>query len=135
MNESDTTNPPVKLSIFEPLAVMQMEISNWAHRKGWYDIPESPDLYIARSCSNIHGEVSELWEAYRRGQIDEPCDKMPKMVEMGLAPLSNAEEELADILIRVLDISAHLGINLAHAVAHKQAYNESRPYRHNNKLA
>jgi NTP pyrophosphatase (non-canonical NTP hydrolase) len=43
--------------------------------------------------------------------------------------------ELADAIIRILDIAAFHGIDIAHAVADKMAYNETRPYRHGNKLS
>lgn len=39
-------------------------------------------------------------------------------------------EELADIVIRVMDLSAFVGYELGTAVARKMAKNESRPYKH-----
>lgn len=77
--------------------------------------------------SNLHGEVSELWEAYRRGSLNEPCDKP--------VSLTCAEEELADIIIRALDTAEQLGINIESAVARKHEYNKSRPFRHGGKKA
>jgi len=41
--------------------------------------------------------------------------------------------ELADIIIRVLDICGFHGIDIAHALADKMAYNETRQYRHGGK--
>ena len=38
--------------------------------------------------------------------------------------------ELADLLIRVGDLAAALGIDLDFEVRRKMAYNETRPYRH-----
>lgn len=78
-------------------------------------------------CSNLHGEISEFWEAYRKGMLDSPCDKD--------IPLTNAEEELADIIIRTLDVAWQMKIDIERAVAIKHAYNETRPYRHGGKLA
>ena len=52
------------------------------------------------------------------------------MDDMGLDPLSCAEEELADIVIRVLDVSRRLGIDIMRAIAVKHTYNVTRPFRH-----
>lgn len=38
--------------------------------------------------------------------------------------------ELADVIIRALDIAAHLDIDIEKAVAEKMAYNRTRPKRH-----
>lgn len=78
-------------------------------------------------CANIHGEVSELWEAYRKGKLDEPCDKP--------IDLTCAEEELADIIIRAAEIAVHKGLDIERAVSIKHAYNVCRPYKHGGKLA
>jgi NTP pyrophosphatase (non-canonical NTP hydrolase) len=75
--------------------------------------------------ANLHGECSELWEAARRGKLDESCDKGQD--------LTNAEEELADIVIRAMDTAHSMGISLGTAIARKSAYNRSRPYKHGKK--
>lgn len=43
--------------------------------------------------------------------------------------------EMADIIIRVLDICAFNGIDIAQAIADKMAFNDTRPYRHGKKLS
>ena len=88
-----------------------------------------------RYLVNLHGEVTELFDAWISDEIFSPCEKAVKMEEMGLFPLTCAEEELADIIIRVLDTAKSLKINIGEAVRTKAAYNESRPYRHGNKSA
>ena len=72
--------------------------------------------------ANLHGEVSELWEAARKGQLNKQCDKE--------IPLTCAEEEFADIFIRVLDSSRAFGIDLGRAIHIKMQYNASRPHMH-----
>lgn len=57
--------------------------------------------------------------------------QMPKMVRH-LKP-EGIPSELADIIIRVLDICAAEGIDIAAAIADKMAFNETRPYRHGGK--
>ncbi len=79
--------------------------------------------------TNIHGEVSELWEAARNGTLAQPCDKSPAL------ELTNEEEELADIILRTLDLAAARGIKIGQAVIHKYNFNLTRPHKHGNKLA
>jgi NTP pyrophosphatase (non-canonical NTP hydrolase) len=68
---------------------------------GWW-----PDDVMTRDLKEILvliiGEVSELHEAYRRNKLDELCDK-------GI-PLTNFQEETADIVIRVLDLLYAYGV-------------------------
>jgi len=68
--------------------------------------------------ANLHSEVSELWEAYRKGLLNEGCDK---------GGLTCAEEELADIIIRAMDTAVALGVDIGTAIARKAEYNSKRP--------
>lgn len=90
---------------------------------------------VGNFVANLHSEVSEFWEAYRKNQIDDLCDKSEKCESLGFGTLTNGEEELADILIRVLDTAKTLGIDIGRAVRVKDAYNQTRPFRHGNKRA
>lgn len=85
--------------------------------------------------SNQHGESSEFWEAFRAGKLHDPCDKAEKMKALGLAPLTAAEEEIADELIRVLDKAEAHKADVAKAVSVKMAYNAQRPFLHGGKRA
>jgi NTP pyrophosphatase (non-canonical NTP hydrolase) len=100
-------------------------IHNLAKEKGWHDDYE--DIYIAKAVSNLHGEVSEFWEAFRRAELDEQCDKA--------IGLTCAEEELADIVIRALDMAERLKIDMQRAIEIKHQYNKSRSFRHGGKRA
>lgn len=123
---------------------MSKSINQWvrdvytlAADKGWH--PPEPDARIgdtvAKYLMNLHAEVSEAWEAYRAGKLFDPCDKAEKMKALGLRPLSCLEEEFADIVIRVMDDAAALGIDLESAIEVKHAYNATRAHRHGGKLA
>ena len=83
--------------------------------------------HIAEWVANLHGEVSELWEAYRNRKLFMKCDKA--------CELTCAEEELADTAIRCMDTSVALGIDLGRAIQIKSAYNQNRAHRHGGKLA
>jgi NTP pyrophosphatase (non-canonical NTP hydrolase) len=91
---------------------------------------------LARYTANLHGEVSELWEAARKGQLQSPCDKDAVVQDLGGSrSLTCAEEELADIIIRALDTSAALGLRIGDAIKAKHEYNLTRSHKHGGKLA
>ena len=102
-----------------------------ASNHGFHDGPVSTSAY----CANLHGEVSELWEAYRHGTLHSPCDKADAMKAAGLDPLTCLEEELADIIIRALDMAGACSVDIGKAVAVKTAFNRTRSHRHGGKKA
>lgn len=95
-----------------------------AVNNGFYD-HGTPN--VSAYCSNLHGEVSELWEAHRKGTLLDQCDKP--------VALTCIEEELADILIRCFDMAGALQVDLDRAVEEKMRYNATRSYRHGGKVA
>jgi NTP pyrophosphatase (non-canonical NTP hydrolase) len=110
------------------------EIADVVHENakahGFHDPNEHIDLFIANQSNNLHEEVSELWSAHRAGISDDLCDKADKMVALGLQPLTNREEEYADIIIRALDQCRRLGVDIQRAIEVKHAYNKTRPFKH-----
>lgn len=116
---------------------MKLTLSQWAEAvhslavaKGWHEEGAS-DARVPQFVANLHGECSELWEAYRAGKLRAPCDKAAKMGE----PLTCIEEELADIVIRAFDMACLLGVDIERAIAVKHAFNSTRAYRHGGKVA
>lgn len=95
-----------------------------AAMKGFHDgdLDKSDVELMAAWTANLHGEVSELWEAARKGKLNHQCDKE--------AALTCAEEEFADIFIRVCDSSRAFGIDLGRAVHLKMKYNATRAHMH-----
>lgn len=87
--------------------------------KGWWDDPRHDGELVAQ----IHGETSELFEALRNH--NPPSEHIPEY--------SAAEEELADIVIRVMDFAAARGMRLGPAILAKYEYNKTRSYRHGGK--
>lgn len=104
-----------------------------AWNMGWHSEDEGEDSFIERTCNNLHDEISELHEAWRSNKLHKLCDKSEKMKSVGIVPLTSLEEELADILIRVLDSAAKLDIDIQDAVERKHKFNATREYRHGNK--
>ena len=70
-------------------------------------------------------DYKEAMEAYRDGNPE--SEKIP--------PFSKMEEDLVDVIIRLLDFAGGTGLDIEGALAAKMAYNESRPYRHGGKAA
>jgi NTP pyrophosphatase (non-canonical NTP hydrolase) len=100
-----------------------------AEEKGFHEkdhLRDDVDNYSVWT-SNLHGEVSELWEAARKGQLLKPCDKD--------CDLTCEEEELADIIIRALDTARARNIDIGRAVLTKHEYNTTRSHKHGGKLA
>lgn len=111
------------------LSAVAMHVYKVSQNHGFHDndgdVENSPRF--AEFCSNLHGEVSELWEAYRKGELKKKCDKP--------ISLSCAAEELADIIIRAMDTAVTLGIDIGEAIAEKDRYNQTRPFKHGGKKA
>jgi NTP pyrophosphatase (non-canonical NTP hydrolase) len=105
-----------------------------AHRtacdKGWWEGFKGPgvgDTIIPEKIALIHSEVSEALEAYRAGLDPRKVYLDSKGKPEGVAA------ELADVLIRMMDLCGALDIPLWEAVVIKMRYNESRPHRHGGK--
>lgn len=101
-----------------------------AKAKGFHDKDGDIVSDYARWTANLHGEVSELWEAARKNALFDSCDKHQSMMDLFQDSLTCEEEELADIIIRVLDTAGAREINIGRAVLLKMAYNATRPHMH-----
>ena len=75
----------------------------------------------------ITTEVAEVMEEYRKGKgfTETYTDEKGKMCGI--------PSELADIVIRVMDLCGYYGIDLEQAIKEKHEYNKSRPYKHGGK--
>lgn len=100
---------------------------------GFHDPNQNEGDWLAHMCCNKHAEVTELYDAFRSGKLRSPCDKATKMLALGLPALNCAEEELADLVIRALDESRRLNIDIARAIGIKHAYNLTREHKHGKK--
>lgn len=82
--------------------------------KGDLDIFVGKSVVATKLCL-VHSEISEAMEGARKDLMD---DKLPhrKMVEV----------ELADAMIRIMDLAGAMGLDLGAAVAEKLAYNTQR---------
>lgn len=87
-----------------------------------FDWPRRPDratLEVVAKLVLVHTELSELLEAVLYPGRDDHCPN-----------LSSESAEAADVLIRILGFAHHRNLSLGPATLVKQAYNETRPFRH-----
>lgn len=102
-----------------------IRVHDRALARGWWDKPRAfPEI-----AALIHSEVSEALEEYRAGWTPVDLDFTADGKPVGL------HIELADTVIRIMDYCAHVGIDLEATIELKHAYNLTRPYRHEDKLA
>ena len=115
---------------------LQQQAHEMAVGKGWW--PEPRDAYgdlrlthkdIVTRLALIHSEVSEAVEAVRDDGVDERIDHNFPNAD-GLGKPEGLPSELADIVIRTLDLAGALGINLRESIERKMAYNAGRTHRH-----
>lgn len=95
------------------------EVHSTAKDKGWWDKERNDGEMIAL----MHSELSEALEAIRHG--NPPDDKIPEF--------SGAEAELADVIIRILDMGPGRGFRIGEAVIAKMEYNKTRERMHGGK--
>lgn len=78
--------------------------------------PKFMKLWVASKLMLVVTEVAEAMEGHRKGLQD---DKLPHRPML--------EVELADAVIRILDLSGGLGFDIAGAMIEKLAFNQQRP--------
>lgn len=96
-------------------------VNELAHEKGWYDEPRELGTMIAL----CHSELSEALEALRGNGIVKASKKIPNYTEV--------EEELADVVIRIMDMAHENGWDVGGAIEAKHEYNKTREYKHGGK--
>lgn len=88
---------------------------------GWWTDKEGNSITLNPMCfSNklclVHSEISEAMEGDRKDLMD---DKLPHR--------KMAEVELADAVIRIMDLAGAYNMDLGGAIVEKMAYNAIRP--------
>lgn len=95
-----------------------------AHEKGfWRDgivTTEVQQLVVSEKIALIHSELSEALETLRHEpKADEHCPQH-----------TNTSVELADAVIRIMDLAKEMSLDLGNAIVAKAEYNKNRKYKH-----
>ena len=96
------------------------DVHNNAKDKGWWDTEKK----IPEELLLLHAEVSEATEAMRKG--NPPDSHIPEFTGL--------EAELADVVIRIMDIAEGMNLRVSEAIVAKHEYNKGRSHRHGGKL-
>jgi len=134
---------------------LSTEIYENAKSKGFHD--DDYKKNIGEMLCLIHSEVSEALEADRKDRFTKTLSIKDGVSEDSKIPMSGAgwalsksdneefkkeftyyvkdtfEDELADIMIRVMDLAAFKGIDLEAHIKAKMRYNSLREYKHGKK--
>lgn len=125
------------------------EVHENAVAHGWWEKPPT----LPEALCLIHGELSEALEEYREGNplvygtcalAAEDCKFFGVCDNVGRPGVEGAVEgpckpegvavELADVILRTLDLMAALGVDVDAVVMAKHRYNLGREYKHGGKL-
>jgi NTP pyrophosphatase (non-canonical NTP hydrolase) len=106
------------------LETAQREAHALMKEKGFWGADRSPTTLMLRAAQ-IAGEAHELMEYYRKGQATQP-GKVPAGDDG--AKYTNEAEELADIILRTLDLAEARGISITPVIKAKFRYNQTRDW-------
>ena len=121
------------------LGDLAKEIHKQAVAHGWWDDERSFPEIVAL----CHSELSEALEEYRSAKpaqyvVIETVGEKPVIETdpqgFGERKPEGIAVEMADCIIRILDWCGKKGIDIDDVVERKMAYNETRPYKHGNKV-
>jgi NTP pyrophosphatase (non-canonical NTP hydrolase) len=105
--------------LINAIRIWCQEVHANAIAKGFWDAPRNDGELIAL----MHSELSEALEGLRRGLHDEHC---PDFL--------NVEIEMADCVIRIMDMCCARGWRLGEAMSAKMEFNATRPHKHGKKF-
>ncbi len=94
------------------------EVTEIADNKGWGD-----NINDAEKLLLMHTEISEAVESLRHN--DPASEHIPNF--------TGVEEEMADLIIRVMHYGYAKHLNIGEAIAEKIKFNKNRSYKHGGK--
>jgi NTP pyrophosphatase (non-canonical NTP hydrolase) len=124
MNGHETNFDGVDLSTKNAMNNAAQLFYEIAKTKGFLNVEETCPrwlLFFATHISLMHSELSEALEAART-DFEQKSEKIPEFTLI--------EEELADVVIRVLMIAGRYNLDVGGAIVAKGHYNKGRPHMH-----
>ena len=128
---------------------MQKQVHALAKEKGWWptyrengpkEVIDLDKVNIPEKLMLMVSELGEALEEYRKGNVDTwfSVDTDPLATETQINNTIDKKPEgmwieLADVIIRLLDLAGAYDIDMEELVKLKHAYNKTRPYRHGGK--
>lgn len=107
------------------ISELTKEVHDNAVSHGWW---QGEPRTFGELIALCHSELSEALEEYRAGRAPQeiyyPDGPKPEGIP----------SELADVVIRIMDMCGRYGIDLETAILEKHEYNKTRPYRHGGKV-
>lgn len=110
------------------LQLIAQEIHKNAVDHGWWDEGERNVGELFMLCVS---ELAEAFEEYRNGK--RMNETYYSKDAQGNDKPEGIPSEIADTIIRLLDICGYYDIDIGKMIMKKHEYNKSRPYRHGNK--
>lgn len=107
----------------QSISELQKEVHQNAVNHGWWN-EEQPFGTLIALC---HSELSEALEETRNGR------SMNETYISESGKLDGVPSELADVVIRIMDMCEHYGIDLESAIVQKHQFNKSRSFKHGGK--
>ena len=105
-----------KLHYADQVAQIEQLCHGLAREAGWWDNRDLDDPQTIPTClCLVHSEISEAMEGARKNRMD---DHLPHRKAL--------EVELADAMIRVLDLAGAYQLDLGGALVEKLVYNTQR---------